>query len=40
MLKSKNFPNTFWTETIHTVVYILNRFTKAMFNRTPYEAWH
>jgi hypothetical protein len=34
-------PVVFWTEAVVTAVYILNRSpTKALNDRTPYEAWH
>ncbi|KAJ4820349.1 polyprotein [Rhynchospora pubera] len=40
MLKSKNLPNLFWAEAVATAVYLLNLSpTKAVMNRTPYEAW-
>lgn len=41
MLKGKGLPNKFWAEAINTAVYFLNRSpTKAVQNKTPYEAWH
>lgn len=41
MLKGKGLPNTFWAEAVNTVVFILNRSpTKAVQNKTPYEAWY
>ncbi|BBN68933.1 transposable element gene, partial [Prunus dulcis] len=41
MLKAKSLPNTFWAEEIHTAVFILNRSpTKAVKDKTPFEAWH
>ena len=41
MLKAKSLPNTFWAEAIHTSVFILNRSpTKAVKDKTPFEAWH
>ncbi len=41
MSKDKGIPNSFWAEVVNTAVYILNRSpTKAILNRTPYEAWH
>ncbi|WVZ85487.1 LOW QUALITY PROTEIN: hypothetical protein U9M48_032409 [Paspalum notatum var. saurae] len=41
MLKAKNLPNSFWAEAVATVVYLLNHSpTKAVWNRTPYEAWY
>ena len=40
MLKSKDMPNSFWAEAVATAVYILNLSpTKAVMNKTPYEAW-
>jgi hypothetical protein len=34
-------PVVFWTEAVVTAVYILNRSpTKALNDRTSYEAWH
>ena len=40
MLQGKNLPKNFWAEAVNTAVYILNRSpTKAMLNKTPYEAW-
>ncbi|KAI5323652.1 hypothetical protein L3X38_032724 [Prunus dulcis] len=41
MVKAKSLPNTFWAEAIHTAVFILNRSpTKAVKDKTPFEAWH
>ena len=41
MLKGKGLPNTFWAEAVNTTVFILNRSpTKAVQNKTPYEAWY
>ncbi|KAG6473882.1 hypothetical protein ZIOFF_067800 [Zingiber officinale] len=41
MLKGKGIPNLYWAEAIHTTIYILNRSpTKAVRNKTPYEAWY
>uniref|UniRef100_A0A2N9EI16 Integrase catalytic domain-containing protein n=1 Tax=Fagus sylvatica TaxID=28930 RepID=A0A2N9EI16_FAGSY len=41
MLKGKGLPNMLWAEAVHTAVYILNRSpTKAVRNKTPFEAWH
>jgi hypothetical protein len=41
MLKGKGLPNTFWAEAVNTAVFILNRSpTKAVRNKTPYEAWN
>nr|ABW74566.1 integrase [Boechera divaricarpa] len=40
MLKERNLPNQFWAESVRTAVYLLNISpTKAVLNRTPYEAW-
>ncbi|KAH9707133.1 hypothetical protein KPL70_012460 [Citrus sinensis] len=41
MLKGKDIPNNLWAEACHTAVYILNRSpTKAIRDKTPFEAWH
>jgi hypothetical protein len=41
LLKQRGIPTVFWGEAVVTVVYILNRSpTKALNDRTPYEAWH
>ncbi|KAL9413504.1 hypothetical protein AB3S75_042066 [Citrus x aurantiifolia] len=41
MLKGKGIPNNLWAEACHTTVYILNRSpTKAVRDKTPFEAWH
>ena len=41
MLKGKGLSNDFWAEAVNTAVYILNISpTKAVFNKTPYEAWY
>ncbi|MBW1279535.1 hypothetical protein, partial [Escherichia coli] len=40
MLKAKGIPDKFWGEAAATSVYLLNISpTKAVMNRTPYEAW-
>jgi transposase InsO family protein len=40
MLKSKGMPNIFWAEAVATAVYVLNLSpTKAVMNKTPFEAW-
>lgn len=40
MLKEKGMPDTFWAEAVNTAVSILNKSpTKAVLNRTPFEAW-
>ena len=41
MLKSIQVPSVFWGEAVCTAVYVLNRSrTKALNNKTPFEAWH
>nr|CAH66391.1 OSIGBa0134J07.9 [Oryza sativa] len=41
MLQDKGMPKSFWAEAVNTAVYILNRSpTKAVPNRTPFEAWY
>ena len=41
MLKVKPLPKTFWEKAITRVVFLLNRCpTKAIFRRTPEEAWN
>jgi hypothetical protein len=41
MLKSKKMPAAFWGEAVSTAVFILNRSpTKALKDKTPYEAWY
>ncbi|RVW94747.1 Retrovirus-related Pol polyprotein from transposon TNT 1-94 [Vitis vinifera] len=41
MMKAKNLSNHFWAEGVATAVYLLNISpTKAVLNRTPYEAWY
>jgi len=40
ILQSKDLPKQYWAEAVNTAVYILNRSpTKAVLNKTPYEAW-
>lgn len=40
MMNEKGLPKGFWTETIYTTVYILNRCpTKALKDKIPVEAW-
>lgn len=40
LLKEKQLPNQLWVEAIAIAVYLLNLSpTKAVLNRTPYEAW-
>jgi len=41
LLKTMHMPSVFWGEAVATAVYLLNRSpTKALNNRTPFEAWH
>jgi hypothetical protein len=41
MLKAKRMPTAFWGEAVSTAVFILNRSpTKALKDKTPYEAWY
>lgn len=41
MMKAKQMPGKFWGEAVTTAVFILNRSpTKAVPDKTPYEAWH
>nr|CAB3451780.1 unnamed protein product [Digitaria exilis] len=41
LLKARDVPSTFWGEAVSTAVFILNRLpTKALRDKTPYEAWH
>lgn len=40
LLKSMHVPSRFWGEAVLHAVYLLNRLpTKAMGDRTPFEAW-
>ena len=40
MLKSKGLPYKFWAEAVTTAIYLINLSpTKAVLNKTPYEAW-
>ncbi|KAK2398761.1 putative mitochondrial protein [Trifolium repens] len=40
MLFEKGLPKTFWPEAVNTAVYLLNRCpTKAIWDKTPFEAW-
>ncbi|GKB83564.1 retrovirus-related pol polyprotein from transposon TNT 1-94 [Tanacetum coccineum] len=40
MMNARGVPKQFWAEAVATIVYILNISpTKAVYNRTPYEAW-
>ena len=41
LLKSMNVPGKYWGEAVRHAVYLLNRLpTKAMGERTPFEAWN
>jgi transposase InsO family protein len=41
LLKQRGMPTVFWGEAVVTPVYILSRSsTKALNDRTPYEAWY
>jgi hypothetical protein len=41
LLKQRGMPAVFWGEVVVMAVYILNRSpTKALNDRTPYEAWY
>jgi transposase InsO family protein len=41
LLKQRGMPAVFWGEAVVTAVYIRNRSpTKALNDRTSYEAWH
>jgi hypothetical protein len=40
LLKTMQVPPVFWGEAVSTIVYLLNRSpTKALNNKTPFEAW-
>ena len=40
MIHAKGMPQSFWGEAVYTAVYLLNRCpTKAVENKTPFEAW-
>ena len=40
MLHEKGLPKSFWAEAVYTTVYLSNRCpTKAVWNKTPFEAW-
>ena len=40
MMEGRGVLKCFWAEAVATAVYLLNISpTKAVFNRTPYEAW-
>jgi hypothetical protein len=41
MLKSMGIPGRFWGEAVTTAVFVLNRApTRALEDKTPYEAWY
>ena len=41
MLIAKGLPNSYWAEAVNIAVYLLNRSpTKAVVNKTPYQAWY
>ena len=41
MLHEKNLPKKFWAEAASTLVFLQNRLsTKAVKDRTPFEAWY
>ena len=41
MMTAKKIPNQLWAEAVNTTIYILNRSpTKAVMNKTPFQAWH
>ncbi|CAN0920234.1 Retrovirus-related Pol polyprotein from transposon TNT 1-94 [Linum grandiflorum] len=41
MMTAKKLPNQLWAEAVNTTIYILNRSpTKAVQNKTPFQAWH
>ena len=41
MLLEARLPARFWAEAVNTAVYLLNRSpTRALENKTPFEAWH
>ncbi|KAL4353579.1 hypothetical protein GQ457_06G019510 [Hibiscus cannabinus] len=41
MLQARRLSNQFWAEAVATSVYLLNLSpTRAVMNKTPYEAWH
>ena len=39
MLSNSNIPKFFWTDTLKTVVYILNRVPTKAVPKTPFELW-
>ena len=41
LMFEKNLPKEYWTETVHTAVFLLNRLpTKLVDEKTPNEAWY
>jgi hypothetical protein len=41
LLFEKDLPKKFWVEVVNTAIFLLNRLpTRALQNKTPYEAWH
>jgi hypothetical protein len=41
LLFEKDLPKKFWAEAVNTSIFLLNRLpTRALQNKTPYEAWH
>jgi hypothetical protein len=41
MLHDKELPKNFWAEAASTIVFLQNRLpTKALKDRTPFEAWY
>jgi hypothetical protein len=41
VLFEKDLPKKFWVEVVNTAVFLLNRLpTRALQNKTTYEAWH
>ena len=41
LMFEKNLPKQFWAKAAHTAVFLLNRLpTKAVTDKTPYEAWY
>ena len=41
LMFEKNLPKEYWAEETHTTIFLLNRLpTKAIAEKTPYEAWY
>ena len=41
LLFEKDLPKKFWAKAVNTAVFLLNRLpTRALQNKTTYEAWH